>query len=162
LRPKLKAVSKRVRIIAALFSMPRCTKCRLARKDCISQPCSGRDYSGLRLQIPPNRIPRQTDGVGIAVASYCQAVCDCCASGSFPTGPFCCRSCASCDYFEVNLTNEVNGGLLIPWLGRAFEPTILMQRVSEATSGTDRRIRLFHCGGVDIEGLESLDCSVLG
>jgi hypothetical protein len=40
--------------------------------------------------------------------SYCEAVCDCCASGGFPFGPFCCISCASCDWFEVNLTGEVN------------------------------------------------------
>jgi len=44
--------------------------------------------------------------------TYCEAVCDCCAGGG-TFSPWCCISCASCDYFKVNLTDVAIGRIRI-------------------------------------------------
>jgi hypothetical protein len=38
--------------------------------------------------------------------SYCEAVCDACAAGG-PFSPWYCLSCASCDFFEVDLADKI-------------------------------------------------------
>jgi hypothetical protein len=44
--------------------------------------------------------------------SYCEAICDCCSGGGTFT-PWCCISCASCDFFEVDLADKF-GSVVAP------------------------------------------------
>jgi hypothetical protein len=44
--------------------------------------------------------------------TYCEAVCDCCAGGG-TFSPWCCISCASCDYFKVNFSDLAVGRVAV-------------------------------------------------